>query len=108
MKIQPKQQELSDIQSSLSSDINMELAVPVFKGNSSLSRFFDDFKSFADFKKWSVEQRLALLPLSLSGIARDGQRGSPRSGPNSRDGQRGPRPPAQYAGNDTSMVYDNY
>ena len=47
------------------------IAMPRFDGQGSLRRFLDDFERYGKLRKWSDEQMLNVLPLSLAGIARD-------------------------------------
>ena len=42
-----------------------------FDGRGSVSRFFDDFNRYARLNACNDDQKLNLLPLCLSGIARD-------------------------------------
>lgn len=44
---------------------------PSFSGSGSIGRFIADFKTFAVFHSWEPARQAAVLPLCLSGIARD-------------------------------------
>ena len=45
--------------------------MPQFDGKGSLSRFLDDYDRYARIQGWNDERKLDVLPLTLSGIARD-------------------------------------
>ena len=48
------------------------LGLPTFGGNSgSVSRFISDFKTYVAFQGWDTTKQASLLPLCLTGIARD-------------------------------------
>ena len=49
----------------------ISIGLPSFSGVGSVSRFLSDFKTFAVLHDWEDKKQLALLPLCLSGIARD-------------------------------------
>ena len=49
----------------------ISVGLPSFSGTGSLSRFKDDFETFSALQGWEKEKQASLLPLCLSGIARD-------------------------------------
>lgn len=52
-------------------DVTSLLALPQFGGDGSLRRFLDDYDRYARIQGWNDERKLDVLPLTLSGIARD-------------------------------------
>ena len=51
--------------------VDSGIVMPRFDGHGSLRRFLDDFERYGKLRKWTDEQMLNVLPLSLTGIARD-------------------------------------
>ena len=47
------------------------IMMPRFNGHGPLRRFLDDFERYGKLKEWTGEQMCNVLPLSLTGIARD-------------------------------------
>lgn len=47
------------------------VGLPLFSGTGKITRFIDDFKTFSVLQGWGDDKQIALLPLCLSGIARD-------------------------------------
>ena len=60
-------------------DVTSLLSMPQFDGKGSLSRFLDDYDRYARIQGWDDERKLDVLPLTLSGIARDAFEGIPAS-----------------------------
>ena len=58
---------------------SISVGLPSFSGTGSVSRFIDDFKTFSTLQEWGVEKQASLLPLCLSGIARDAYDALPAS-----------------------------
>ena len=50
---------------------SIQVGLPSFSGSGSVKRFIDDFKTFSVIQEWDVTKQVAVLPLCLSGIARD-------------------------------------
>ena len=50
---------------------SLSVGLPQFSGSGSIHRFIEDFKTFSLIKTWDVAHQAAVLPLCLSGIARD-------------------------------------
>ena len=50
---------------------SIQVGLPSFSGSGSVRRFVDDFKTFAVIQEWDATKQVAVLPLCLSGIARD-------------------------------------
>lgn len=49
----------------------LSIGLPSFAGKGSVSRFIADFDTFSILQGWDNDKKVALLPLCLSGIARD-------------------------------------
>ena len=49
----------------------VSVGLPTFSGTGSVSRFIADFKTFSTLQDWDVGKQASLMPLCLSGIARD-------------------------------------
>lgn len=47
------------------------VGMPRFSGEGCVRRFLDDFGRYASLQNWNDEQKVNILPLSLSGIGRD-------------------------------------
>ena len=60
-------------------DVTSLLTLPRFGGDGSLRRFLDDYDRYARIQGWNDERKLDVLPLTLSGIARDAFDGLPAS-----------------------------
>ena len=52
-------------------DVTSLLSLPRFDGVGSLRRFIDDYDRYARLQGWDDGRKLDVLPLTLSGIARD-------------------------------------
>lgn len=49
----------------------LAVGLPQFSGSGSVRRFIEDFKTFSLIQNWDVAHQASVLPLCLSGIARD-------------------------------------
>ena len=49
----------------------LSVGLPSFSGTGSFARFIADFETFAVLQGWEKDKKVALLPLCLTGIARD-------------------------------------
>ena len=47
------------------------IGLPRYDGVGPFNRFIDDFKIYGNLQKWDDEKKRAVLPLCLTGIARD-------------------------------------
>lgn len=54
-------------------------SLPCFDGNGSLRRYLDDFDRYARIQGWDETRKIDVLPLTLTGIARDAFDGLPAS-----------------------------
>ena len=67
-------------------DVSSLLSLPRFDGDGSLRRFLDDYDRYARIQGWEEDRKLDVLPLTLSGIARDAFDGLPATQTSSYSG----------------------
>ena len=72
VKAEEVRSETADDSTTAPAHMNFSVGLPKFTGDSGLfERFVDDFNIFASLQRWSDERKRDVLPLCLSGIARD-------------------------------------
>ena len=59
---------------------SVAIGLPKFDGEGSLNRFVEDFSIYASLQGWDDERKRTIVPLCLTGIARDAYDAIPESG----------------------------